>query len=263
MSCGLGQTRLLRLNDYDFGEGTVPLVTYTNLDQFIYGVASTSAETFPLANSQPFDFLNLDLYAQDTWKISKALSWTFGVRATHNSNPSSPHNALARLDGSFGAITHDVNEPLDNVIQTGVGTVFAGSALAFLQPRTAIAWKLRRTTVLRTGFGLFSDILPGSVADLVGTNPPYSKSFQGGLLGTVGGTAIAPGVANSAVDATSSANQGFNSGFSQGELSCASALAKPAGCLQPISITAVPTEPCTRLILCNGAWRSNRSWART
>jgi hypothetical protein len=182
----------------------------------------------------------VDLYAQDTWKITKALTWTFGVRATHNSNPSNPHNALARLDGSFASITHDVNQPLDDVITTNVRTVFAASPLAFLQPRTAIAWKLSPTTVLRTGFGLFSDILPGSVADLVGTNPPYSKTFQGGLLGTVGGTAIAPGVPNSSVDATVNANQAFNTGFAQGGLSCASTLANPAGCLRPISITAVP-----------------------
>ena len=63
--------------------------------------------------------------------------------------------------------------------------------------------------MLRTGFGLFSDILPGSVADLVGVNPPYVQTFQGGLLGTVGGTAIAPGVPGSAVDATVAANQAF------------------------------------------------------
>src|SRR5271168_639635 len=31
--------RIFRLNDYDFGEGTVPTVTYANLQQFIEGVA--------------------------------------------------------------------------------------------------------------------------------------------------------------------------------------------------------------------------------
>jgi hypothetical protein len=87
---------------------------------------------------------------------------------------------------------------------------------------------------------LFSDILPGSVVDLVGVNPPYSKTFQGGLLGNVGGSAIAPGVSNSAIDATIAANQSFTSGFAQGQLSCASALANPNTCLQPIAITAVP-----------------------
>jgi hypothetical protein len=93
---------------------------------------------------------------------------------------------------------------------------------------------------MRTGFGLFSDLLPGSVVDLVGSNPPYSKTFEGGLLGAAGGTLIAPGVPGSAVGATVSANQAFNSGFAQGELSCVSPLANPKACLPPIAITAVP-----------------------
>jgi Carboxypeptidase regulatory-like domain len=233
-------TRIFRLNDYDFGEGAVPLVTYTTLPQYIYGVASTATKTFPLADSQPFTFLNLDVYAQDTWKITRKLTWTFGLRDTYNSNPLNPHNAVARLDGSFGAITHNVNQPLNQVIRTGFGNIFASTPLALLQPRTALAWQVSAKTVLRTGFGLFSDLLPGSVVDLVGTNPPYSKTFQGGLLGTVGGTAIAPGVPDSAVNATGAANQAFTTGFAQGQLSCASPLSNPATCLQPVAITAVP-----------------------
>ena len=209
-------SRIFRLNDYDFGEGVVPLVTYTTLPQFIYGVASTASKTFPLANSQPYHFLNLDFYAQDTWKVTRTLTWTFGVRDTYNSDPLNPHNAVARLAGSFDSISHDVSQPLNQAIRTGLGTIFAATPAAILQPRTAIAWQIAPGTVLRSGFGLFSDLLPGSVVDLVGTNPPYSKTFQGGLLGTVGGTAIAPGVPNSAIDATAAANALFNSGFAQG-----------------------------------------------
>ena len=233
-------SRIFRLNDYDFGEGTVPLVTYTDLPQFIYGVASTASKTFPLADSQPYNFLNLDFYAQDTWKVTRTLTWTFGVRDTYNSNPVNPHDGVARLAGAFDSISHDVNQPLNQTIQTQLGTIFAATPLAILQPRTALAWQIGPHTVLRSGFGLFSDVLPGSVVDLVGANPPYSKTFTGGLLGTAGGTAIAPGVPNSAVDATVAANQLFNTGFAQGELSCASALANPNACLPPIAITAVP-----------------------
>jgi hypothetical protein len=244
-------TRIFRLNDYDFGEGTVPTVTYATLQQFIYGVANTASKTFPSNANEPFNFLNLDLYAQDTWKVTRKLTWTFGVRDTFNSNPLNPHDEVARLRGSFASISHDVNQPLNAAIQTHLGNLFSSTPLAILQPRTAIAWQLEPKTVLRSGFGIFSDILPGSVADLIGTNPPYDKTFQGGLLGTVGTTgsagcsplgctAIAPGVTNSAVDATVAANQIFTSGFPQGQLSCTSPQANPASCLPPVAITAIP-----------------------
>jgi len=227
--------RIFRLNDYDFGEGVVPAVAYATLPQFIYGIASTASQTFPQADSQPYNFLNLDVYAQDTWKVTKTFTWTFGLRATHNSNPVNPHDQVARLPGSWDAISHDVDQPLNALIHTGLGNIFASTPVAILQPRTALAWQPASKTVVRTGFGLFSDLLPGSVVDLLGVNPPYSKTFQGGLLGTAGGTSI-----DSALAATVAANQTFISGFAQGQLSCASPLSKPATCLQPVAITAVP-----------------------
>ena len=136
-------TRIFRLNDYDFGQGTVPTVAYTTLPQFIYGVASTATQTFPLSANEPFRFLNLDLYAQDTWKVTRKLTWTFGVRDTFNSNPLNPHDQIARLGGSFSSISHDVNQPLNAAIQTHLGNLFSSTPLAILQPRTAIAWQVR------------------------------------------------------------------------------------------------------------------------
>jgi hypothetical protein len=157
------------------------------------------------------------------------LTWTFGLRDTFNSNPLNPHDRVARLRGSFNSISHDANQPLNDAIQTHLGNLFSSTPLAKLQPRTAIAWQFEPKSVLRTGFGIFSDILPGTVADLIGTNPPYDKTFQGGQLGSVGGTAIAPGAANSAVGAIVAANQTFTLGFPQGQSS-----------LPPPAITAIP-----------------------
>ncbi|MGA9864216.1 MAG: hypothetical protein WBQ19_19045, partial [Terriglobales bacterium] len=234
-------TRIFRLNDYDFAEGTVPTVTYANLQQFIYGAANTASTNFPSNANEPFNFLNLDVYAQDTWKVTRTLTWTFGLRDTFNSNPLNPHDQVARLRGSFGSISHDVNQPLNQAIQTHLGNLFSSTPVAILQPRMAIAWQFEPRSVLRTGFGIFSDILPGTVADLIGANPPYDKTFQGGLLGSVGQkgsagcdpvvgcTGIAAGVANSAVDAIVAANQTFTSGFPQGKSS-----------LPPVAITAIP-----------------------
>src|SRR6516165_1946997 len=131
--------RIFRLNDYDFGQGTVSTVTYTDLPQFIYGVASTSTQTFPQSTNEPFNFLNLDFYAQDTWRLTPSLTWTIGLRSTYNSNPLNPHDQVARLNASFYSISHDVNQPLNQVIQTGLGHLFESTPVAILQPRTAIA----------------------------------------------------------------------------------------------------------------------------
>jgi hypothetical protein len=233
--------RIFRLNDYDFGQGTVPTVQYTDLPQFIYGVASTATATYPLADSQPFRFTNVDLYAQDTWKLTPTLTWTFGLRTSYNSNPLNPHAAIARLPSAFDAIAHDVNQPLNAAIQGQLTHAFDSTPAALLQPRTALAWEARPGTVLRAGFGVFSDLLPGSVADLVGVNPPYVNTFQGGLLGTVGGIGLAPAVPNSAVDATAQANRNFLAGFAQGQRSCAAAVAIPGGCLPAVSMVAMPS----------------------
>jgi hypothetical protein len=216
-------------------------VTYANLQQFIYGVANTASQTFPSNANEPFNFLNLDVYAQDTWKVTRTLTWTFGLRDTFNSNPLNPHDQVARLRGSFSSILHVASEPLDEAIQTHLGNLFSSTPVAILQPRTAIAWQFEPKSVLRTGFGIFSDILPGAVADLIGTNPPYDKTFQGGLLGTVGNkgsagcdpvvgcSSIAPLVTNSAVGAIVAANQTFSFGFPQNQ-----------AFLPPVAITAVP-----------------------
>src|ERR1035438_6750549 len=209
-------SRRLRINDFDFGTYTTPLVTYTTLPQFIYGVASTATESFPLAASQPFNYLNVDLYAQDSIKLSSKVTWTLGVRTATNTNPMSPHNLIASLPGSFDGSTHNPDQPLNQAIVTGRDKLFASTPLILWQPRTAISWQFAPHTVLRTGFGVFSDLLPGSIVDSIAANPPYIDTYQGGLLGQAGGLAIAPGVPNSAVDATVAANQAFQNGFQRG-----------------------------------------------
>jgi hypothetical protein len=215
--------RWLRVNDYDFTAGTTPLVTYTTLPQFIYGVASTATRAFPAAPVTTFRLSNIDLFAQETVKLSDGVTWTAGLRTAWITNPSSPSRALTRLNTSFDQINYAVNQPISAVMATDQTQVLNARPGAVWQPRTSLAWQVRPRTLLRAGIGVFGDLVPaGSLIDALAPNPPFVNTFQGGLLGPAGGLAIAPGVPNSAIDATSAANQAFLAGFRRGELSCAS-----------------------------------------
>jgi hypothetical protein len=238
----LGESfRWLGFQDYDFGAGTAPLVTYTTLAQFIYGAASTVTRSFPAAPVTSFRVGNLDAFAQDSVQVSDHATWTFGLRAAWMTNPSSPTSTLARLNAPFDAIAHDVNQPISTVMTTDQTNVLNARPAAIWQPRTSVAWEVRPHTLLRAGFGAFGDLLPaGSLIDAVAANPPFVNTFQGGLLGPAGGLAVAPGVPNSAVDATVAADRAFLAGSRNGELSCASALANPAACLPAVAVTSLP-----------------------
>jgi hypothetical protein len=131
-------------------------VTYTTLPQYIYGVASAATETFRTSANEPFNFLNLDPYGQDTWKVNRKLTWTFGIRNTLNSNPVNPHQHIARLSGSFDAISHDVNQPLNGAIQTGLRNVFSSTPSRYCNPEQRSHGNLSPSPccVLASGFSV-------------------------------------------------------------------------------------------------------------
>ena len=85
-------------------------------------------------------------------------------------------------------------------------------------------------------------MLPGSIVDLVGVNPPYSQTFQGGLLGTVGGTAIAPWSSRQRDRCHGHRQSDFRIQASRRDNSRAPRRhhRTRTACLQPVAITAVP-----------------------
>jgi len=213
-------TRRIDVSDYDLGEGIVPTVVYNDLAQFTYGAAYTASQTFPVSLKERVAAGNLDLYAMDTYKPTGRMTLTAGMRATWNTNPVNQQRLFARPAGSFLDLSHAISQPLDQAIETGVRGLFPATPLLVWQPRVSAAYQVAPATVAHAGFGVFSDIIPAQLADLAATNAPYAPTFVGGIGGQVGGTGIAPGVANSAVDATNDANRSFQSIFSAGASPC-------------------------------------------
>lgn len=124
---------------------------------------------------------NLDLYAMDTYKPVARLTLTAGIRVTWNTNPVNQQGLFARPAGSFLDMTHRIDQPLNQVILTGLRSNFPATALFVYQPRVSAAYQLARKTAVHLGFGAFDDIIPAQIADLASINPPYSPVFVGGL----------------------------------------------------------------------------------
>ena len=95
----------------------------------------------------------------DTYKLRPNLTITVGLRVGWNSNPVSQENVISRLVEPFSAISHDPNQPLNEVIAANQHRLFADTHPITWEPRAAIAYALRPNTVLRIGAGAFANPL--------------------------------------------------------------------------------------------------------
>ncbi|HZD51051.1 MAG TPA: carboxypeptidase regulatory-like domain-containing protein, partial [Silvibacterium sp.] len=234
-------TRRIDVSDYDLGEGTVPLVIYNDLAEFTYGAAYTATQSYPVSLKERIAAGNLDLYAMDTYKPTARLTLTAGMRVTWNTNPVNQQRLFARPAGSFLDAPHQIDQPLNQVILTGVRGLFPATPQFVYQPRVSAAYQLAPKTALHLGFGVFSDLIPAQVADLGAQNPPYAPAFVGGLGGQVGGIGIAPGVPGSAVDSAAAANQSFQSVFRSGAPPCAGIAPGAPTCPLAVSLNTFPS----------------------
>ncbi len=233
-------SRRLDISDYDLGEGTVPLVTETDLAQFTYGAAWTATTAFPASLRERIALGNLDLYGMDTFQPTARATITGGVRATWNTNVANQQGLFARPAGSFLDMSHDPEQPLNQAVLTGVHSLFAATPPIVWQPRASAAYKLSDRMDIHAGAGVFNDIIPAQIGDLGAMNPPYAPVFVGGLGGQVGGVGIAPGIPGSAVDATSQADQAFQSVFDSGGSPCTGAATIPV-CPLAVNLNTFPS----------------------
>ncbi len=234
-------SRRVDVSNYDLGQGTVPTAVYNDLAQFTYGAAYTASHTFPVSLRERVANGNLDLYAMDSYKPMARLTLTAGLRATWNTNPENQQRLFARPAGSFLSLSHDTNQPLDQIIETNVKHVFPDTPPIVWQPRMSVAYQLFSKTAVHSGFGVFNDIIPAQIADLAATNAPYSPTFVGGLGGQVGGLGVAPGVAGSAVDATAAANQAFQAAFRAGAPPCMGIAPGAPTCPLAVNLNTFPS----------------------
>ena len=171
------------ITDYSPSEYHVtPLALATQYNTFENGGGLDQfTEAWPQRLTQPVALYNLAGYVQDSWKIRPNLNITAAVRLEHNSNPVCQTNCFADTNGSFASLNPSPTTAYSTLIASGQHAAFPGYQAVAINPRVGFSWSplgAEHSTVLRGGFGMFTDVFPGTVADYLLNNAPTNAALH-------------------------------------------------------------------------------------
>ncbi len=206
------------ISTYAYGSNTSGLVTFNSMTDFANGLFSSAtdtgsnyAQTFTNIGAESVKMYSLGLYLQDEWKVRPNLTLTGAVRFDRNSNITCAAGCFNELAAQpFGQLVHDASIPYNAVVRTGLQQAFPNVEPVVVAPRVGFAYSPTASTVIRGGFGIFSDLYQGLIADRLITNAPAVASFT-----TLDGT-VALNSPNSVFSSVANSNAAFQNGFAGG-----------------------------------------------
>ena len=137
--------------------------------QYVFGsLSNVLANTVPeayIASRTPSTLIfgNWSLFAQDTWKATRTLTVTYGLRWEYNAAPSSPNGTLPFTVTQVNNFATMTLAPSGTPLWHAQPDDFA--------PRLGLAWQLLPNLVFRAGAGIFYDLGYSDVADGSGAFP--------------------------------------------------------------------------------------------
>lgn len=129
------------------------------VDQLLLGRTNITQVQAESATREPV-LTNLSLYGQDTWRIHRRLTLTYGLRWEFNPTPHEKNSNDARTVIGF-------DDPATTVLAPA-GTPLYRNKRGNFAPRIGFSYQLRdnpgRETILRGGFGVFYDLGNGETS---------------------------------------------------------------------------------------------------
>jgi hypothetical protein len=153
-----------------------------SMTDFANGVLTNGSNVthqFSAQSHYPLNSYSMGMYGQDEWRVNNRLKLTASLRVDRNSNETCLKNCFSQFNGGFDAISHDPNTPYNQSILTGQKNLFNGLERLAWEPRFGFTYSPRgESTVIRGGVGVFSDLYPAQVSDLLIVNAPTVSIFQ-------------------------------------------------------------------------------------
>ena len=207
------------VSDHNF-TGVIPLTIESTLNDFAFGgVSPTNApntvgnlllQNFPVNTNVPIALYQLGWYASDELKVTQNLKLTLSMRFDHLSDPVCQTGCFQSLSAPF----QDLNRaaPVNQALSTGLHTAFPSVTSVVYEPKVGFAWSPlgSKNTVIRGGFGIFSDAIPTGGIDDILTNAPNDPSFA------LFNGALSPGVPGNLNAQATAANAAFRANFASG-----------------------------------------------
>ncbi|HYM06189.1 MAG TPA: carboxypeptidase regulatory-like domain-containing protein [Terriglobales bacterium] len=211
-----------RVTDFSYESGSIGSYFFANIVDFANGVTNPNDFSYyyqkfgPLLNAH-IRLYNVGFYAMDEWNVKSNLKVTLGIRFDRTANPTCLDHCYSRLTDQFSLASFQkgADIPYNTSIQTGLSRPYYSIDPLVADPRFGVVWtpSKARGTVLRAGFGIFSDLAPAFLVSNVFNNAPYPYSafiFAGQEVGLVGD-------ANSAAASALNTFNAFKTGFFAGQ----------------------------------------------
>ena len=202
--------------------GTGQILPQTIIAFFYGGLApsnpsadfTTLNQTYPTTTWNRFAFYSLGLYAQEEWHAFANLTLTFALRADHQSNPVCENRCITRPSVPFESLNHDPGQPYNQAILVNLKQALLNTDSIVWSPRFSFAWQpmgVSHNTVIRGGFGIFFDPVPGQFGANFGYSSPLVNTYS------VTGYSLAPQENNSLSKNAAASNTAFVNGFFSGQ----------------------------------------------
>ena len=211
------------------------------MSDFATGAISSDGSSFSQSlTNQKTAYLalyNIGVYGQDEWQATPRLKLTFGLRLDRTGNPLCNNNCFSLYNGAFPYANVTTSTPYNQLVNSDQSHPFASVQSINPQGRFGFNYDLTGDghTVIRGGFGMFTDLYPAGFLDGFIDNLPnvYSANIVSGNIGA----SPTPGTA--AANALASFN-GVETGFRNGESSSTLSAAIPS--YAPPQFTIAPHE---------------------